>query len=176
MKFRQYKNGNKFIVFDSSDSPLLPEKAFSLLKSSSDIENVIDNGSSLQIIFCDKNISDEAARQFVYQRVSTSTCSDDARVNSIEELELLHPTLYKYIRQLHAPRYNEYKNNPQMSDLLRLLYHFFIYDFTCRFKSSDMLWCLPFFERGVFDVYGRFHGYVLIRDFELFSKNESEGY
>lgn len=173
MKFRQYKNGNKFIVFDSSDCELLPEKIHSLLRASDAIESIVDNGTSIQVFFADINISNEDAREFIYQRVANTPDSSVHRINCIEELEQLNPTLHDYISQLHQGRYEHYKEDLAGRKLLLALYHFFIYDFTCRFRSSDLLWCLPFFKLGVFDVYGQFHGHILIRDFELFSKNTS---
>lgn len=169
MKFKQYNNGNRFIVFDSSDSPFLQERVYNILCVSNKIKSVNYNSpTSLKVTFLEETpLSKDAARSAL-QKILLPLAINQERVSEISRLEAENPLLEMFLRQLHGSNYDDFV--VLKKHLIVNLYHFFLYDFICNFKDSDMLWCLPFFEKGVFDVYGNFDAIKLLREFEDFKQ------
>lgn len=167
MKFRQYSNGNKFIVFDSSDSVLAPQQVSTLLGANSLIESVIQTSSkSLQVSIKDADKLSRTECRDIITYLLNPIKDKRVRISKISELERHNPELHQYLRYLHQDNYDYYV--ARRPELVVSLYHFFLYDFVCSFKDVDMLWCAPFFKIGVFDAYGQFDAVRLIKDFERF--------
>lgn len=168
MKFKQYDNGNRFIVFDSSDSPFLQERVYNILFMSNRIESVVHNSpTSLKVTFLDVSLTKDAARTAL-NNILLPLAINQERTSEISKLEAENPLLEMFLRRLHGSNYSDFV--VLKKHLIVSLYHFFLYDFICNFKDSDMLWCLPFFETGVFDVYGNFDAIKLLKEFEDFKQ------
>ena len=170
MKLKQYSNGNRFIVFDTSDPILLKERVHNILTASNKVESVKYNSpNSIKLVFSgDARLNKESARTTL-DSILLPIVSKQARINDIDILEAQNPILKMFIEELHGSRYKGFLESEK--ELVIALYHFFLYDFVCNFKNSDMLWCLPFFEIGAFDRYGNFHAEKLLIEFENFKKN-----
>lgn len=169
MKIKQYDNGNRFLVFDSSDSSLFKEQIYNVLKASNKLEAIIHNSpNSLKIYFpSELNLNKNEAR-IALNNILAPLMSKNERLTDIKSLENENPVLREFILKLHGGNYADFVHSKE--HLVVSLYHFFLYDFVCNFKDSDMLWCLPFFERHIFDTYGNFDAVKLLKEFEYFKQ------
>lgn len=169
MKIKQYDNGNRFLVFDSSDSSLFKEQIYNVLKASNKLEAITHNSpNSLKIYFPSELNLNKTEARIVLNNILAPLISKSERLTDIKILENNNPILREFILKLHGGNYAGFVRSKE--HLVVSLYHFFLYDFVCNFKDSDMLWCLPFFERHIFDIYGNFDAVKLLKEFEYFKQ------